>query len=106
MGKYQNIAKQLREKTSNHKKSLNNDIFSCYYCPAEGHSLCGHQTRCILNEQVADILLKIKKNLLLTYKLREKDESTENQENINRLILERKKLFAEYYKMETKSGGF
>ncbi|MBR0059633.1 MAG: hypothetical protein IJP99_10665 [Methanobrevibacter sp.] len=103
MGKYKNIAEQLKKKTSSNKKSSSDDIYSCNYCPSSHHRLCKHQDKCILNKEIADILINIKKISKKIYKLREQESE---QEQINRLILERKRLFRKYYIIETVAGGY
>ena len=102
MSKYKDLAKRLKESTTSSKKSLNNNIFTCYYCPSSGHSLCLHQDKCILDTKVQAILIEIKRTVQEIRKIREQ----ENQDELNRLIIKRKRLFRKYYDLKTTAGGF
>ena len=102
MSKYKELANRLKETNTSKRKSWNNNIFTCYYCPKSGHSLCLHQDKCILDEKVATILIEIKRTINEIRRIREQ----ENQEELNRLIIKRKRLFRKYYTLETKAGGF
>ncbi len=102
MSKYKDLAKMLKESNTSHKMSLNNNIFTCYYCPSQGHELCGHQDKCILDETVQAVLVEIKRTVNQIKKFREQ----KNQEELNRLIIKRKRLFTKYYSLQTSKGGF
>lgn len=102
MSKYKELADMLKENNTSTRKSWNNNIFTCYYCPTEGHSLCLHQDKCILDEKVQCILVEIKRTINEIKKVREqKDQAT-----LNRLIVKRKKLFRKYHSLQTTAGGF
>ena len=103
MGKYQNIAEVLKKKTTSMRKSYDNDIFRCNYCPTSGHSLCHHQDKCILDEDIQKVLVKVHRLNIQLGRLRQEENT---QEQINRLIVERKRLFIEYYQIETNAGGY
>ena len=103
MGKYNNIAKQLHNLNTSHKKSKDNDIFTCYYCPKSHHNICPHPTKCILNKEVAEVLIQIRKIQKRIWNLK---DANGNQEQINRLILKEKQLFKDYYKIQTEQGGY
>ena len=102
MSKYKDLANLLKETNTSRRKSWNNNIFSCYYCPTSGHSLCEHQDKCILDETVQEVLVEIKRTIQEIRRIREQ----EDQEQLNRLIIKRKRLFRKYYSLETKAGGF
>lgn len=102
MSKYKDLANMLKESNTSEKKSWNNNIFTCYYCPTSGHSLCLHQDKCILDTKVQTILVEIKKTINEIKRNREKG----NTKELNRLIIKRKRLFRKYYDLETNAGGF
>ena len=102
MSRYKNIAEQLHNLNSKKKKSMNNNIFTCYYCPSAHHQLCGHQDKCILASGIADVLISIKK----TNKKIQYFKNVDDIDSANKLVLQRKELFKEYYSITTKAGGF
>lgn len=102
MSNYKQIAKVLNEKTALLKQRQNNNIFTCYYCPSSHHDLCGHQDKCILHPQIHETLIGIKRTVQKIQYYREQ----EDLERVNRLVLERKKLFRQYYSINTLTGGF
>ena len=106
MGKYKEITKQLKEQTFELTDPLNYDAYNCNYCPTTHHDLCSHQDKCIMNKEVAEILIQIAKIEHHINWIKSGEITETLQDKLNRLVIQRRKLYREYYSINTKMGGY
>lgn len=101
--------KQLKNKIEMQRVLIKQDKwlkqFTCDYCPSTGHKLCSHKDKCLMDSRILDLVVEISRvnNRIAWIKSGKVDKET--RITLEKLFSERKRLFREYYSIETNVGG-
>lgn len=102
---YDNLRREmeLRKKQLQEEKFFNQ--FTCNYCPSTGHSLCTHKDKCLMNEEILNIVCEISRVNQRIKWIKSGHVDKEMEIVLHRLNERKRELYREYYSIETDVGG-
>ena len=102
---YNKIHQDMKRK----QRQLNSDKFenqfTCNYCPATGHSLCTHKNKCLMNEDILEIVCELSRVNKRINWIKSSHVGVEEEITLNNLNEIKRELYRKYNSIETVSGG-
>lgn len=102
---YNNLREELEFRKKRLKEEKFENQFTCNYCPSSGHNLCTHKDKCLMNEDILNIVCEISRVNKQMKWIKSEPVGTDEEIALIKLKEKKRGLLKQYNSIETEVGG-